>query len=172
MFRVELETMYNLKYNKILFCGPSGSGKTTWAKTLKKVLGPDIKSVILDGDELRDTINNDLDFSFESVKENARRVTELSNWLTKYQGVNLVICSLIMQPEECRALFKENDFYVVFVENNNVEKEDLKGLYSSNKAKPWKPKPNDDTIDIIVDNNIKADTLASVCEFLSTNLKK
>ena len=52
------------------------------------------------------------------------------------------------------------------------EEEDLKGLYSSKKAKTWKPEKNDKTIDIIVDNNIKTNTLASVCEFLSTNLKK
>jgi hypothetical protein len=45
-------------------------------------------------------------------------------------------------------------------------------LYSSKKAKTWKPEKNDKTIDIIVDNNVKANTLASVCEFLSTNLKK
>lgn len=164
--------MYNLKYNKILFCGPSGSGKTTWAKTLKKVLGLNVNVTILDGDELRDTINKDLDFTVESVKENARRVIELTNWLIEYQGVDVVICSLIMQPEECRALFKRSGFYVVFVENNNVEEEDLKGLYSSKKAKIWKPEKNDKTIDIIVDNNVKANTLASVCEFLSTNLKK
>lgn len=161
-----------LKYNKILFCGPSGSGKTTWATTLKRVVGDNLKVFILDGDELRETINSDLDFSPESVKENARRITKLSDWLIKYQGADIVICSVIMGTEESRELFKEGGFLNVFVERKSIVAEDLKGLYSSGKATPWFPDKKDSTIDLIVDNNENKCVLADVCTFFSSKIKK
>lgn len=161
-----------LKYNKILFCGPSGSGKTTWATTLKKVIGPQIKTFILDGDELRSTVNSDLTFSDEDVKENARRITQLADWLIKYQDADVIICSVIMATKESRTLFKESGFYVVFIERDSVVEEDLKGLYSSGRAKPWKPSQNDKTIDKIVENNQNDDIIGKVCAFFSTELKK
>lgn len=167
-----MEKKTRLKYNKILFCGPSGSGKTTWATTLKRVIGDNLKVFILDGDELRETINLDLDFSPESVKENARRITKLSDWLIKYQGADIVICSVIMGTEESRALFKESGFLNVFVERKSIVAEDLKGLYSSGKATPWLPDEKDSTIDLIVDNNENKCVLADVCTFFSSKIKK
>ena len=59
--------------------GNSGSGKSTIARAVEKKLTEYnywIKA--LDGDNMRDTLNSDLDFSVESRNENIRRSAEIA----------------------------------------------------------------------------------------------
>ena len=63
----------------VWFTGLSGSGKSTLAKHLeKKLYDHGIRTVLLDGDNLRNNLNKDLGFSMSDRAENIRRVSELA----------------------------------------------------------------------------------------------
>lgn len=63
----------------IWFTGLSGSGKSTIAQELKKKFDQQRKkSIILDGDNLRNGINQDLGFSLKDRIENIRRAAEIA----------------------------------------------------------------------------------------------
>ena len=118
----------------IWFFGLSGSGKSTLCNSVEQSLFQNnIKTVVLDGDSLRDGLNKDLEFSEEDRTENLRRVSEISKILNK-NGL-LTLCSFITPFEKNRALInsiigKKNIFWV-FVDTPIQEciKRDTKGLY-------------------------------------------
>src|SRR5438045_1402466 len=68
------------QHGKVLwFTGLSGSGKSTIAKGLEEALHAEgIFSVVLDGDNVRNGINNNLGFSDDDRKENIRRIAEVA----------------------------------------------------------------------------------------------
>jgi adenylylsulfate kinase len=118
----------------VWFFGLSGSGKSTLCNSVEQSLFQNnIKTVVLDGDSLRDGLNKDLEFSEEDRTENLRRVSEISKILNK-NGL-LTLCSFITPFEKNRALInsiigKKNIFWV-FVDTPIQEciKRDTKGLY-------------------------------------------
>ncbi len=77
--------------------GPSGSGKTTLAKALKEKLR---NWVILDGDEMRDSISVGAGFSEKERTEHNLRVARLASTLEK-QGYNILV-SVIAPFKELR----------------------------------------------------------------------
>ncbi len=77
--------------------GPSGSGKTTLAKALKEKLR---NWVILDGDEMRDSISVGAGFSEKERTEHNLRVARLASTLEK-QGFNILV-SVIAPFKELR----------------------------------------------------------------------
>ena len=63
----------------ILFTGISGSGKSTIANALEKELHKKgIRTYLLDGDNIRTGLNNDLGFSESDRFENIRRIAEVA----------------------------------------------------------------------------------------------
>ena len=61
------------------FTGLSGSGKSTLANEVELVLHNNgIHTYLLDGDNIRHGLNNNLDFSDEGRKENIRRIGEVA----------------------------------------------------------------------------------------------
>ena len=114
----------------VWFTGLSGSGKTTLAKALQKRLAS--KSVLLDGDELRKGVCNDLDFSFIDRRENMRRAGELSKLLVD-QGF-IVLASFISPNNFDRQLIRGliNIKYIEVYCQCTLDvciKRDVKGLY-------------------------------------------
>lgn len=116
-----------------LFVGLSGSGKSTVAKAVEKELyALGYLTKLLDGDNLRTGINNNLGFTSEDRKENVRRACEVSK-LFLDSGV-VTICSLISPTEEIRQQAKEiigEDLKIVYI-NAPFEvcaQRDVKGLY-------------------------------------------
>ena len=81
--------------------GNSGSGKSTLAKTVEKMLA-EYKVLVkcLDGDNIRDTINSDLDLSLESRVENIRRSAEISKMFLE-NGTSTINC-FISPTEQSR----------------------------------------------------------------------
>ena len=127
------ESLLNQKGIVLWMVGLSGSGKSTIARAIENELHlKGVLTKLLDGDNLRSGINNNLGFSAEDRTENIRRASEVSK-LFKECGV-VTICSLISPTEEIRKMAKSiigSDFYVVYV-NAPFEvcaQRDVKGLY-------------------------------------------
>ena len=119
--------------------GLSGSGKSTLALGLERRLHEvGVFSVVLDGDNLRSGLNNDLGFDEDSRRENLRRVAEVAKLFAE-NGV-VVIVSFITPLKEFRESAKEivgdEDFREVYVQASlsTCEERDVKGLYAKAEA--------------------------------------
>ncbi|HLP51599.1 MAG TPA: adenylyl-sulfate kinase [Chitinophagales bacterium] len=117
------------------FTGLSGSGKSTIAKGVEEQLHRDgYFAVVLDGDNVRTGINNNLGFSDEDRKENIRRIAEVAK-LFVANGV-VVICSFVSPTveirEQARNIIGDADFKEVFINTpiEECERRDVKGLYA------------------------------------------
>ena len=115
-------------------CGLSGSGKSTLAVELeKKHASESIHSIVLDGDNLRSTLNKDLGVSEEDREENLRRVSEVAKLLVG-NGV-VVIVSFITPLEKFRAQAKNiigaADYFEIYIHASFeiCRQRDVKGLY-------------------------------------------
>ncbi len=123
----------------IWFTGLSGSGKTTLASNLEKELFfRRFFCQVLDGDNIRTGINNNLGFSEEDRLENIRRIAEVSKLLID-TGM-ITICSFISPTDEIRSLARsiigEKDFIEIFLNPplEVCETRDVKGLYKRARA--------------------------------------
>lgn len=118
----------------VWFFGLSGSGKSTLCNLVEKSLFDNkIKTVVFDGDTLREGLNNDLDFSQKNRDENIRRVSEISKILINNGLVTL--CSFITPFERNRSMVnsivgKKNILWIyVDTPIEICSKRDSKGLY-------------------------------------------
>ena len=123
----------------IWFTGLSGSGKTTLASNLEKDLFfHRFFCQVLDGDNIRSGINNNLGFSEVDRLENIRRISEVSKLLIN-TGM-ITICSFISPTDEIRNLARkiigEKDFIEIFLNPplEVCEERDTKGLYKKARA--------------------------------------
>ena len=125
-----------LKQNAVCIwmTGLSGSGKSTIAQGLEKRLYADgFLTAVLDGDNIRTGINNNLGFSEADRNENIRRIAEV-NKLFLSNGI-ITINSFVSPTIEIRTMAKniigEQDFYEVYINASFEEcaKRDVKGLY-------------------------------------------
>ena len=119
--------------------GSSGAGKTTLARQMEKELGRrGYLAQILDGDNIRTGISNNLGFSEADRKENIRRVAEVSK-LFLDSGI-ICINSFISPTRAIRQMAKEiigpDDFIEVYVNAPLAvcEQRDVKGLYKKARA--------------------------------------
>lgn len=133
------ETILKQKSKVIWFTGLSGSGKTTLASLLEEELFRlNYFCQILDGDNVRSGINNNLGFTEEDRHENIRRIAEVSKLFLDC-GV-VLICSFISPTNKMRDMAREivgeKDFLEVFVNTplEVCEKRDPKGLYKKARA--------------------------------------
>ncbi len=113
--------------------GLSGSGKSTLAKALEKDLHQaGYLTQLLDGDNLRTGLNNNLGFSEADRLENIRRAAEVSK-LFMNCGI-VTICSFISPTEEIRDMARTiigEGFMEVYINCpiEICEQRDVKGLY-------------------------------------------
>tara|TARA_B100001121_G_scaffold263887_1_gene244985 strand:+ start:1614 stop:3395 length:1782 start_codon:yes stop_codon:yes gene_type:complete len=120
------------------FTGLPASGKTTIASNLSKQLHKQkINNYVLDGDNLRKTINKDLGFSKSERIENNRRIAHIAKLLSE-AGV-LPIVATVSPIEEIRSMAKEivgsQYFHLIYIEASIKEciKRNPKNLYDGNK---------------------------------------
>jgi adenylylsulfate kinase len=115
--------------------GLSGSGKTTIAKVLEKKLHQQkFLTQILDGDNIRAGINNNLGFSPEDRTENIRRIAEVSK-LFNHCGVITINCFVSPTIEirnAAKSIIGDDSFIEVFINTpiEVCEARDVKGLYA------------------------------------------
>ena len=125
---------YGHKPAVVWLTGLSGSGKSTIANLLEvKLFDLGYKTYILDGDNVRLGLNNDLGFSPEDRKENIRRIAEVSRLMI---DAGLIVITAFISPfDEERKLAKslvlENNYFLVHVNCSvaKCEERDVKGLY-------------------------------------------
>lgn len=133
--REEKERLLRQHALVIWMTGLSGAGKTTIAKNLEKELfSRGFVTQILDGDNIRSGINNNLGFSETDRYENIRRISEVSK-LFIHCGIIAINC-FISPTEEIRDMARriigKDDFLEIFINAplNVCETRDVKGLYS------------------------------------------
>ena len=132
--RKDKEELLNQKSKVIWMTGLSGSGKTTIAKGVEKYLhSQSILSQLLDGDNIRVGISNNLSFSAQDRTENIRRIAEVSK-LFMNCGVVTINC-FISPTIEIRNIAKEiigaENLIEVYINASleTCESRDVKGLY-------------------------------------------
>lgn len=119
----------------IWLTGLSGAGKSTLAKMLDSYLyGAGLHSYVLDGDNLRHGLNQDLGFSQQDRSENVRRVAQVARLMVDAGLVVIVglISPLRQDRQRARSLFGPEEFIEVFVDAPLpvCEQRDVKGLYA------------------------------------------
>ncbi|MDD9180296.1 MULTISPECIES: adenylyl-sulfate kinase [Aliivibrio] len=121
------------------FTGLSGAGKSTIAGALEnKLVELGYHTYLLDGDNVRHGLCNDLGFSDHDRQENIRRIGELSKLMA---DAGLIVLSAFISPHRAerqmvRELLPEGEFLEVFVNTSldECEKRDPKGLYKKARA--------------------------------------
>lgn len=119
----------------VWFTGLSGSGKSTIAIALERELHKSgLLCRILDGDNIRSGINNNLGFSPEARVENIRRIAEVSKLFID-TGV-ITIAAFISPNNELRemasSIIGKDNFLEIHVSTplEECERRDVKGLYA------------------------------------------
>ena len=119
----------------VFIVGPSGSGKSTLAIALERELYKQgILCRILDGDNIRSGINNNLGFSEADRTENIRRIAEVSKL---FVDCGIVTIAAFISPTHAirrmaSEIIGEDDFLEVYVSTpiEECERRDVKGLYA------------------------------------------
>lgn len=133
--RSDKEAMLGQLGRVIWMTGLSGSGKSTIAIALERRLHKAGRYVVvLDGDNVRTGINNNLGFSNTDRTENIRRIAEVAKLFVQNGAV--VICSFVSPTiairDQARTIIGKEDLIEVFVDTpiEECERRDVKGLYA------------------------------------------
>lgn len=166
--------------------GLSGSGKSTIAQYLEQELyNSGYLTKVLDGDNIRSGINNNLGFSIEDRKENIRRIAEVAK-LFLDTGI-ITICSFISPTAEIRNFAKSiigpDSFFEIFINTplSVCEERDIKGLYKKARAGEIKnftgidspyEKPHEPALTIQTENQSVIQSVETILNFLRPILNK
>ena len=118
----------------VWFTGLSGSGKSTLAHAVEEKLHSlCVRSYVLDGDNVRTGLNQDLGLSPEDRKETIRRIAEVAKIMV---DAGLLVFAAFIAPykqsrEYVRKLMTEWPYYEIYIKCSIEEckKRDPKGLY-------------------------------------------
>ncbi|MEJ2670378.1 MAG: sulfate adenylyltransferase subunit CysN [Gammaproteobacteria bacterium] len=137
--REQRAARYSQKPAIIWFTGLSGSGKSTTANALENQLfHMGYHTYLLDGDNIRHGLCNDLGFSDADRVENIRRVGEVAKLMLDAGHIVLVAFISPFQRERdlVRSMVAESEFFEVFVDTPLAvcESRDPKGLYEKARS--------------------------------------
>ena len=121
------------------FTGFSGAGKSTLAHAVEEVLHQNgYRTFVLDGDNVRHGLCNDLGFSPGNRVENIRRVGEVAKL---FMEAGIIVLTAFISPfrserERVRNLVKQGDFIEIYCDSpiEICESRDVKGLYKKARA--------------------------------------
>lgn len=137
--RADKEALLGQHGCAVWMTGLSGSGKSTIAIALERKLhAAGLFTAVLDGDNIRTGINNNLGFSETDRVENIRRIAEVAKLFVQ-NGV-VVLCSFVSPTiairEQARSIIGQDDFLEIFVDTplEECERRDVKGLYAKARA--------------------------------------
>lgn len=169
----------------IWFTGLSGSGKSTIANVVEqKLFKKGINTYILDGDNIRTGINNDLSFSPKDRAENIRRIAEIANLMI---DAGLVVLAAFVSPykkdrESIKNIVKDVNFVEVYINASieECERRDVKGLYKKARVgeiknmtgidAPYEAPDNPD-IEINTEKETIEESVTKIIAFLASKLK-
>jgi adenylylsulfate kinase len=117
------------------FTGLSGSGKSTLADRVEQELHQrGFKTYLLDGDNIRHGLNNNIDFTEEGRRENIRRIGEVAKL---FLDAGIIVLTAFISPfredrDKVRQLVNEGEFIEIHVDCplEVCEQRDVKGLYA------------------------------------------
>ena len=137
--RAEKEALLGQRGVCVWMTGLSGSGKSTIAIALERALHDGGRyCAVLDGDNVRTGINNNLGFSDADRTENIRRIAEVAKLFVQNGAV--VICCFVSPTiairGQAKAIIGTEDFVEVFIDTplEVCEQRDVKGLYAKARA--------------------------------------
>lgn len=133
--RSDKEALLGQRGIMIWFTGLSGSGKSTVAIALERELQKrGLLCRILDGDNIRSGINNNLGFSAEDRVENIRRIAEIGKL---FVDTGIITLAAFISPnndirEMAARIIGKEDFMEIYVSTplEECERHDVKGLYA------------------------------------------
>jgi len=186
MQRGEKENFLNQNAVVIWLTGLSGSGKSTLALGLETYLFNKGYFVqVLDGDNIRTGISNNLGFSQEDRQENIRRISEVANLFV--QAGIITICSFVSPTKKIREVPRKiignYDFVEIYVNASleTCEKRDVKGLYKKARSgeianftgisSPFEAPDNPDFI-ARTDKQPVEETINSIVDFILPKISK
>ena len=175
------------KHNALLvwFTGLSGSGKSTLANSVEVELNSrEISSYVLDGDNIRNGINKDLNFSAKDRSENIRRIGEISHLMIDAGVVTLAafVSPYIKDRERVKNIVGAENFIEIYVNTSleECERRDVKGLYKKARAgeimnmtgvsDPYEA-PEDPALEIVTDHQSIAESVKIITKFLENKIK-
>lgn len=128
------QALHGHKSYILWFTGLSGSGKSTIANIIERKLHElGISTYILDGDNLREGLNQNLRFSPEDRKENIRRTGEIAKL---FVDSGIVVLATLISPyaedrKRIRKRVAKGEFIEIYVKCSLevCEMRDIKGLY-------------------------------------------
>ena len=137
--REDKEVLLQQNAKVIWMTGLSGSGKTTIAKGVERYLySKGILNQLLDGDNIRVGISNNLTFSDEDRAENIRRIAEVSKL---FMNCGIVTLNCFVSPTIAIRKIAEDiigteNFIEVYINASlkTCEARDIKGLYKKARA--------------------------------------
>ena len=135
LMRKDKEDLLKQRSVMIWFTGLSGSGKSTIAIALERELHKrGLLCRILDGDNIRSGINNNLGFTDADRVENIRRIAEVSKL---FLDTGIITIAAFISPnndirEMAADIIGQDDFLGVYVSTplEECERRDVKGLYA------------------------------------------
>lgn len=137
--RTDKEQLLQQRSLVLWMSGLSGSGKSTIAQALERRLhNAGYYTQVLDGDNLRTGINNNLGFSEADRHENIRRVGEIARLMV--QNGAICICTFVSPTVAIRHIARQiignDDFCEVYINAplEVCEARDVKGLYKKARA--------------------------------------
>jgi adenylylsulfate kinase len=182
--KTDKQILLKQKAIAIWMVGLSGSGKSTLAKALEHVLHEKGHlTMLLDGDNLRVGINNNLGFSEEDRLENIRRAAETAKLFVQC-GV-VTICSFISPTQKIREMAQQiigQDCMEVYINASLevCEERDVKGLYKKARNgeirnftgidSPFEV-PKSPAIEIRTDQNSFEESLEELLNFVLAKIK-
>lgn len=118
----------------IWLTGLSGSGKSTIADLVEqKLLASGHHTYLLDGDNVRHGLNNDLGFTDQDRVENIRRIAEVAKLMV---DAGLIVLTSFISPFQAerkmaRDMLAEGEFLEIYINTplEVAEDRDVKGLY-------------------------------------------
>lgn len=133
--RADKEALLSQQAKVIWLTGLSGSGKSTISQHIEKILHEmGYLTMLIDGDNIRTGINNNLSFSESDRTENIRRIAEVSKLFLNC-GI-ITLNSFVSPTNEIRTLARNiigaSDFLEVYINAplEVCEARDVKGLYA------------------------------------------
>ena len=180
----EKEIFLFQKAKTIWFTGLSGSGKSTIAEGLEKLLfDKGFFIQVLDGDNTRTGINNNLGFSLEDRFENIRRIAEISK-LFNDSGIiciNSFVSPTKLIRQKAADIIGPDSFIEIFVNTplEICESRDVKGLYKKARSgelkgftgidAPFEP-PINPALEILTENQTIVESVLKVFNFVASKI--